>query len=153
MQSRFLRVSILPALLAAPLLTCSRFAAAPTVSFTVLYANDATTINGAPGTATITWLTPGTATGGQSAVVPCASDGGCNFVWFPSGFRTDVVQPFEHKCVHFEAPDSRIAPEVKWSYPDGSGGAHFAGNPDVTWHTETDWSFDGYNIGPASTGC
>jgi hypothetical protein len=134
--------------LAASVGVCSRYALAPDLQVSVLYANKSSHVGtGQPGTAIITWLTPGTATQVQPLAVPCPPNGNCQFTWYRPGFRTDTVYPHESTCVHFTAPSDKVAAEFTETW-GGTSGVSVAGNPNITWHTESAWGFDGTNVLP-----
>ena len=136
------------ATLAATLVACSKDSLAPR-QVSVLYSNLSNHINtGAPGTAVITWLTPGTVGQHHTDVTP-----GGAFTWYGPGFRTDIVLPNEVTCEHFEAPDDRIAVEYTISYPGGVTGTGWATSSGgaITWHSESSWGFAGDRVGPAGS--
>jgi hypothetical protein len=115
----------------------------------VLYSNLSTHINtGAPGTAIVTWLSPGTVGEQQHQGAP---GGGGN--WYGPGFRTDTVLPNQVTCEQFEAPDDRIAVEYRISYPGGVTGIGWASGSSetITWHLESSWGFAGDRVGPAGS--
>jgi hypothetical protein len=138
--------------LAATVAVCSRYALAPDLQLSVLYANKSSHIGtGAPGTAIITWLTPETVTQSQRLVTPCPSNENCQFTWYRPGFRTDTVRPYESTCVHFSLPSEKVAAEFTETWSDGVSGFSVAGNPDITWHTQSAWGFDGNTVMPAGS--
>ena len=142
------RFSLAVATLAVTLVACTKDALAPR-QVSVLYTNQSTHINAhEPGTAIITWLTPGTARQQQTNATP-----GGAFTWYGPGFRTETLLPDQVTCAHFEAPDDRIAVQYRISYPGGVTGIGWASRSGVpiTWHLESSWGFTGDGVGPAGS--
>jgi hypothetical protein len=139
---------ICAATLAATLVACSKDSVAPK-SVSVFYTNLSNHVDTRePGTAIITWLSPGTVGQHHTEATP-----GGAFTWYAPGFRTDTVGPNEVMCEHFEAPDDRITVEYKIAYPSGAMGTGYAGpaGSTVTWHLESSWGFTGDQVGPAGS--
>lgn len=118
----------------------------------VLYTHET---NGEPGTAVITWLSPGTAnTVDSRLIIP-----GCGGHWWPCafyrpGFRTDTVQPYQQTCVHFVAPSGQVAFEFSLSVATGGGvlaPPRTVPSGGIAWSSDSSWGFDGKAIKPAGT--
>lgn len=117
------------------------------LSVSVLYSNRSTS----PGTAIVTWLTPGTATTVEMKIFPCekmALD--CFYAWYGPGFRTDTVSPNTETCVHFVAPGGAIAVEARITWT-GVTEDFPAGHPTAAWSSDSAWGFDGLVLQPAGT--
>lgn len=135
------------ATLAATLVACSKTPLAPQ-QVTAFYTNQSSHFNTkAPGTAIITWLSPGTIRDQHTQTTP-----GGAFTWYGPGFRTDTVRPNQVVCEHFEAPDNQIAVEYTIVYPGGVGigYASRSGEP-ITWRADVSWGFTGDAVGPAGS--
>jgi hypothetical protein len=138
--------------LVATVAVCARSALATDLQLSVLYSNESSHIGtGQPSTAVIAWLTPETVTESQRLETPCPSNANCQFTWYRPGFRTDTVYPNERTCVHFTVPSDRVAAEFTETWSGGISGFSVAGNPDITWHTESTWGVDGNSVLPAGT--
>ena len=127
---------------------CSKDPLAPK-QISVFYSNQSTHIDGgAPGTMVVTWLTPGTARQQQLIATP-----GGVFTWYSPGFRTDTVLPNQVTCMHFEAPDDRLAVEYRIAYPGGVTGIGWASRSGdaITWHSESSWGSTGDGVGTAGS--
>ena len=117
-------------------------------NISVFFANDLGP-NGAPGTTVITWLTPGTVTEAHKDPIPCSGvySASCPPTWYGPGFRTDVVQPHEHLCVHFVAPSDSLAAEFNLTAGTAGNAVGYAGS----WQMSSAWGFDGSAVQPAGT--
>jgi hypothetical protein len=127
----------------------------------VLYTHES---HGEPGTAVITWLSPGTVHPGQWGLpVP-----GCLLLtvqhhgrdacpFYGPGFRTDTVQPYQRTCVHFVAPSAQVAVEFRITRaPELGGGGSIKfvrtlPNGAVAWSSDSSWGFDGNRLEPVGT--
>lgn len=104
--------------------------------------------NEAPGTAIVTWLSPGTVGEVDSTGWP---SGGLVVGYLP-GFHSDTVHPGEQSCVRFDAPSDSIAVEMTETFADGTTKIGTAGYPNIVWSTATAWGFNGDQILPAGDG-
>jgi hypothetical protein len=140
-----IRLLLSAATLAAILVACSKDPLAPT-RVSVFYANRSTHFQtGEPGTAIITWLSPGTVSEQRTETTPSGA-----FTWYGPGFRTDTVLPNQVTCQYFEAPGDQIAVQIRMSLPGGTGvGYASRAGGAITWHSETSWGFTGDRVGPA----
>jgi hypothetical protein len=143
------------------LIACSSSPVAPDPSglkMSVLYSNKSSNVCGyaspdtnctpEPGTAVITWLSPGTV----SQVNPGNTRDGVLNLYGP-GFRTDKVLPGESTCAHFTAPSDSVVEEMTETFI-GATGVQGPGTP-ITWHSDSTWVFNGETLAPVGViaGC